>query len=219
MAEDITLLQGNCLEMLKEIPNEIVDCVITDPPYCVGTSSNGVKSSNFDNRMIIPFFEQVFEEYQRVLKDGATLYVNTDWRTYPMLYDAFCRYFSMRNLIVWDYMRMKAGVHYRFSHEFIMYGTKGKRNRKFDAAQTDIWRIKCINYTDTKNKLHQAQKPIELIQRMLRNDTSPGDIVLDSFMGSGSTGAACLQEGRRFIGIEIDPRYFEIAKKRIEEAR
>ena len=77
MAEDITLLQGNCLEMLKEIPNEIVDCVITDPPYCVGASSNGVKSSNFDNRMLIPFFEQVLYAYpplwRRYYRGGGSL--------------------------------------------------------------------------------------------------------------------------------------------------
>ena len=217
--DDITLLYGDCIDLLKEIADESVDCVITDPPYCLGVSSNGTKSSMFDNRMVIPFFERLFEEYRRVLKDGAPLYINTDWRTYPLQYDAFCRCFSMRNLIVWDYMWLKAGTYYRFTHEFIMYGTKGKRKRRFDAAQTDIWRVRCINYTDVKNKLHQAQKPIELIQRMLLNDTDKGDLVLDSFMGSGSTGVACLQEGRRFIGIELDPKYFEVAKRRIEEAQ
>ena len=60
---------------------------------------------------------------------------------------------------------------------------------------------------------------MELIQRMLLNDTDKGDIVLDTFMGSGSTGVACVQEGRRFIGMELDPKYFEIAKRRIGEAK
>ena len=217
--EEIRLYHGDCLKLMKDIPNESVDMILTDPPYCVGVSSNSTKSSIIDNRMVLPFFELVFSEYERVLKEGAPLYINTDWRTYPLLYETFCSHFSMRNLIVWDYMWMKAGLYYRFTHEFIMYGTKGKRKRRFASTQTDIWRIRCINYTDVKNKFHQAQKPIELIQRILQNDTDLGDTVLDSFMGSGSTGVACVQEGRNFIGIEQERRYFEIAQRRIEEAR
>ena len=82
--DDITLLHGDCIDLLKEIADESVDCVITDPPYCLGVSSNGTKSSIFDNRMVIPFFERLFEEYRRVLKDGAPLYIHTEWRTYPL---------------------------------------------------------------------------------------------------------------------------------------
>lgn len=214
--ENMTLLKGDCLKLLKDIPDGNIDAIITDPPYCIGVSSNGCKSSVADNSLLIPFWETLFREYKRVLKEGAPLYINTDWRTYPMIYEVFCGCFDMRNLIVWDYMRMKAGIHYRFSYELIIYGIKGKRKRMFSPSETDIWRIKCINYTDKKNRLHKAQKTVELVERMILNDTHEGDLVLDSFMGSGTTGVACKNTGRRFIGMELDAKYFEVAKNRIE---
>ena len=213
----VELFNGDCLELIKEIPSESVSLVLTDPPYCIGTTSNGCKGKFTDNNLIKPFFDILFSEYKRVLKKDGALYINTDWRTYPFLYPILQKYFDVRNCIVWDYEWIKAGAHYRFSHEFIIYCIMPECKRKFSASERDVWRIKPINFTD-KNKLHNAQKPIELLEKAINNSSEVGDTVLDTFMGSGSTGVACINTNRNFIGIELDDHYFEIAKNRIAGA-
>ena len=217
--ENIKLFQGDCLEEIKKVSDSSVQLVLTDPPYCIGTTSNGTKGSFTDNNLIKPFFDILFSEYKRVLKPTGSLYINTDWRTYPFLYPILQKYFSVRNCIVWDYEWLKAGTFYRFQHEFIMFATMPECRRTFGGGERDIWRIRCINYTDKKNKLHQAQKPVELLEKAINNSSKIGDTVLDTFMGSGSTGVACVNTKRNFIGIELDEHYFEVAKKRIEDAQ
>lgn len=207
----------DCLEGMKRIPDGYVDLVITDPPYCIGTTSNGKKGSWSDNNLIRPFFDMYFKELQRVLKSESELYINTDWRTYPFLYPIIQKYFNVKNLIVWDYEWIKAGSHYRFSHEFIIYATKGDVKRKFSASERDVWRIRPINFT-SKDKLHNAQKPLELIIKMIENSSIVGDTVLDTFMGSGTTAIGCLECKRNFIGFEIDERYYELSMNRLKEA-
>lgn len=81
----------DCLEGMKQIPDKSIDLIITDPPYSVGVSSNGSRSSFTDNNLIVPFFKQLFKEYKRVLKDGNAFYICTDWRTYPIIYPLLCK--------------------------------------------------------------------------------------------------------------------------------
>lgn len=214
----VTLYQGDCLDLMKDIPDKFIDLVLTDPPYCIGTTSNGKRGNWNDNNLIRPFFDIFFKECERVCKTTAALYINTDWRTYPFLYPILQKYFNVRNLIVWDYEWIKAGSHYRFSHEFIIYCTMPDCKRTFSAAERDVWRIRPVNFSD-KNKLHNAQKPVELCTKAILNSTQEGNIVLDTFMGSGSTGVACVNTNRDFIGIELDEHYFEVAKNRIEQAQ
>ncbi|MEZ7746338.1 MULTISPECIES: site-specific DNA-methyltransferase [Prevotella] len=206
----------DCLEGMKRIPDNSVDLVCTDPPYCIGTTSNGKKGSWNDNNLIKPFFNAYFGELERVCKDNAQLYLNTDWRTYPFLYPIIQNFFDVKNLIVWDYEWIKAGSHYRFSHEFIIYAVKGNAKRTFSASERDVWRIRPINFT-SKEKLHNAQKPLELLDKMILNSSKEGDVVLDTFIGSGTTAISCLNNKRNFIGFEIDENYFNIAIKRIKE--
>lgn len=104
----------------------------------------------------------------------------------------------------------------RFSHEFIIYSIKGDVKRKFSASDRDVWRIKPINFT-SKNKLHNAEKPIELVSKMIQNSSVEGDIVLDTFMGSGTTAVACINTKRNYIGFEIDENYYSIAINRIKD--
>ena len=210
----------DCLEGLEKLPDNSVDLICTDPPYCVGTTSNGLKGSFLDNNLIASFFKQLFSQWQRVLKDGGHIYINTDWRTYPFLYPLVNQYLIQRNLIVWDYGWIKAGNWYRFRHEFIIFATNGKSKRTFENCRdnSDVWNIKTINYTDP-NKHHQAEKPVELIEKMIKNSSKEGDVVLDCFMGSGTTAVACIKNNRHFIGFEIDEKYFNIANERIGKAR
>lgn len=209
--------RGNCLELLEDVKDNSIDLLVTDPPFAVGVTSNGQKGSWNDNKLITPFFERYFDEILRVLKDGAEFYINTDWRTYPLLYPIITERLVVRNCIVWDYEWIKAGTHYRFSHEFIIYGTKGKGKRKFDGGQRDVWRIKPINFT-SKDKWHQAEKPLQLVKTMILNSSKEGDLILDTFLGSGTTAIACHQTKRKFLGFEIDPKQYNNAVKRIKES-
>lgn len=216
MMELNKIYNEDCLEGMKRIPDGNVDLLITDPPYCIGTTSNGKKGSWSDNNLIRPFFEIYFQEIKRVLKYGAEFYINTDWRTYPFLYPIVEKNLNIKNLIVWDYEWIKAGSHYRFSHEFIIYGVNGDGKRKFSASERDVWRIRPINFT-SREKLHNAQKPIELIGKMIKNSSKEGDLVLDTFMGSGTTAICSLDLSRKYIGFEIDEKYYNIALNRISE--
>lgn len=163
-----------------------------------------------------PFWEQCLCEWRRVLKDGGHVYCCTDWRTYPFLYPLFAKYLTVRNLIVWDYDWLKAGNWYRYTHELIIFATNGAGKRTFSASETDLWRIRCVNFT--QHKLHPAEKPVELMARMVTNSSAAGDTVLDPFAGSATTAVACVNLNRNFIGYELDENFYDIARKRIDEA-
>lgn len=218
MIEIDKIYNEDCLDGMKRIPDQFIDLVVTDPPYCIGTTSNGKKGSWNDNNLIRPFFDSYFKELKRICKPSAQIYINTEWRTYPFLYPIMLKYFDIKNLIVWDYEWIKAGNYYRFSHEFIIYAiSEPSTKRSFNAGERDVWRIKPINFT-SKNKLHNAQKPIELIQKMVNNSSKEGDIVLDTFSGSGTTAIVCKASNRHFIGFELDEKYYSLSLDRINTA-
>lgn len=215
----INIKCGDCLELMNEIPDNSVDCIITDPPYCVGITSNGIKSTFSDFYLTKPFWEQIFREWSRISKDDINIYMFTDWRTYPFIYPIFYKYFIVRNLIVWEHGLLRPGNWYRGSHELIIFATKGKSKRKFGGGEKDIIRIKPESSELHPNRVHPSQKPVKLLEKIILNSTDKGEIVLDNTMGSGSTGVACVNTKRSFIGYEIDEKYFDIAKGRIAQAQ
>lgn len=209
------LLQGDCLELMRDIPDGSVDLIVTDPPYFLGMTHNGQKGAFYDLAICRPFYEQLAKEYKRVLKDRGEFYIFTDWRGYAFYYPIFSRELPVKNLIVWDKIS-GAGNFYTYAHEFMIYGTMCNKNKK----GTNVWREKGFSSGAKKtngDKVHPTQKPVELIEKIILNSSEPGDTVLDTFMGSGTTAVACKRTGRHFIGHEIDKTYFDIAKERIEK--
>lgn len=200
------------------MPDGSIDLIATDPPYCVGASSNGTKSSFTDFNLMRPFFEQCFNEWRRVLKDGGHAYCCTDWRTYPFLYPLIIKYLTVRNLIVWDIGWFKAGNWYRPRYELIIFLTKGNSKREFSASEPDVWQINRSVPNAIADRNHPAEKSVELMERMIKNSSLEGDTVLDPFAGSATTAVACINLNRNFIGYELDEKFFDIAKKRIDEA-
>lgn len=214
MAYDI--YNEDCLEGMKTLADGSVDLIATDPPYCVGVSSNGYKSTFTDFNLMRPFFEQLFAEWRRVLKSGGHAYCCTDWRTYPFLYPLIMKYLRVKNLIVWDYAWLKTGNWYRYTHELIMFAVNGDGKRTFSASETDVWRLPPVNYTQPR--WIPTQKPVELMAKMITNSSAEGDVVLDPFAGSATTAVACIELNRNFIGYEIDEHFYDVAQNRITEA-
>ena len=211
------LIKGDCLELLKQIPDKSVDLILTDPPYGIDYQSNKRKSKFRkiqNDTSINPLF---LDECKRILKDTGAFYCFTRWDVYPVWFEQIGQRFKIKNCIVW-FKRggglgdLKKG--YMYNHEFIVYCAQPKhklngkrRNDVFEFAK------------DAPSKyLHPTQKPTNLLEEIIIRSTDEGGTVLDCFMGSGSTGVAAMNTGRKFIGIEMDEKYFEIAKRRIEGA-
>lgn len=218
----------DCLEGLKEIPDNSVDLVITDPPYFLsmghaGDRDNAKKMQLNSNRtfndlaIAKPFYAQLFQEFRRVLKEDGSFYFFTDWRGYAFYFPIINAELPVRNLIVWD-KKSGPGSYYSFAHELIIFGTA--RPKLLNAGGTNVWRMAGFNSgakSTNGEKVHPTQKPVGLIAKAIEDATEPGGVVLDTFMGSGTTALACLRTGRRFIGFELDEKYHAIALERVAE--
>jgi len=197
---------GDCLEVLKTLPNESVDCIITDPPY--GTNTNQRDTfmvGEFSN--IMPL---VLPELFRVLKKDGAFYCFTSWSRMSDWLIRYQQYFKLQNIIVWD-KKKHSGCYssqsWQFTWEGIFFGIKGKR--KIYKYMPDV-----IS-SNEKGKRIAMQKPVDIIEKLIEASTKENDIILDPFIGSGSTLVACKKLNRKYIGIEINPDYVEITRQRI----
>ena len=219
----------DCLEGLKEIPDKSVDLVVTDPPYFLsmghaGSKTNAQNSEQLNSNrafndlaICTPFYKTLFAEYARVLKDDGSFYFFTDFRGYAYYFPLLNAALPVRNLIVWD-KKAGPGSFYSFAHEFIVFGTNKSKTKS--GVGSNVWRMAAFGSGAKKTngeKQHPTQKPWELIAKCIEDATEPGAVVLDTFMGSGTTAVACLKTGRNFIGFELDEGYHAIAQKRIAE--
>jgi len=221
-----TLYLGDCLEILPML--EGVDAVVTDPPYSSGgyQESGKAKGSIGSDasekwggaRPTIAADNLSTRGYLRLIKAicrgtrAREMYVFCDWRMWTYTCDALeDGFFRPRSMIVWNKGRPGMGVGWRAQHELICYGLRG-------AAKTGTaGKGNVISLSRSGNQDHPTQKPVALIEEILKG-TDAGFIV-DPFMGSGTTGVACMNLGRSFVGIEIERKYFDIACERIAAAQ
>lgn len=232
------IMQGDCLELMKEIPDGSVDMVLCDLPY--GTTRN-----KWDT--VIPF-DPLWKQYERIIKENGAIVLFSQMpfgAAVIMSNPSMFRY-------EWIYQKPNATGFLNAnrmplkSHENILVFYKALPTYNPQKWKGNPYKAKRGNTTSknygefdgdwhTENKdglrypvdiikfnkeqgLHPTQKPVPLLEYLIKTYTNEGETVLDSCMGSGSTGVACANTGRRFIGIELDENYFDIAKKRIEEA-
>ena len=211
------LWHGDCLELMKNIPDGSVDLVLTDPPYGIDFQSNFRKNKFNKIENDIAVNAEFLDECKRVLKDTGAFYCFTRWDVYPSWIEQIRKRFKVKNCIVW-FKRggglgdLKKG--YIYNHEFIIYCAE-KNHRLNGKRRNDVFEFA---KDAPSTYVHPTQKPISLLKEIIERSSNEGGVVLDCFMGSGSTGVACVNTNRRFIGIELDEGYFNIAKKRIEEA-
>jgi len=201
IGEDITLYLGDCLDILPTLAAGSVDAVVTDPPYGVGVEY-GMFVDNKDNLewLINQFMIQVVA----IGKMSLIFCGNGNQYLYPPPDHTLCWHIPAGNgYNPWGFTSWQPILGY------------GKPYRKNGNAYPDA-----ISMSPTSEKSdHPCPKPSKLMRYLLERYTPENSIVLDPFMGSGTTGVACVQTGRKFIGIEIDPKYFDIAVKRIKEAQ
>lgn len=215
-----TLYLGDCIEVMQDIPEKSINSVITDPPYVFGLASvsggGNPKISKWGDLLNHSYFyREVFGQCQRLISPDGCFWTFINWRGLPVIMKAAVEAdLSIASLLVWDKCWIGPGgwVGLRPSYELVTLIPFGKfaiPNR----GLPDIWRHK---WSSRKPHGHPSEKPESLLIELVKE--TPAETFLDPFMGSGTTGAACAQAGRRFIGVEIEPKYFEIAVKRIKDA-
>ena len=240
----IELIQGDCLEKMKDIPDKSIDMILCDLPY-------GTTACKWDT--IIPF-EPLWEQYKRIIKDNGaivltasqpftTLLINSNINQYKYSWYwqkergtgfQFSKYQPLRiiedvcvfskNKTTYNPLMIKLDKPYKHVLPRKKSDTLGEL--KTMKSGEDIYKLyeyslpnNLIRFARDKNsdKKHPTQKPVALFEYLIKTYTNEGDLVLDNCMGSGTTGVACKNLNRNFIGIELDPEYFKIAEKRINE--
>ena len=228
----VQLYKGDCLELMRDMGTESIDLIVTDPPYKVATGGvpnetnnvilnknrpKGILTEHSQLIKIIPKFSDWIPECYRVLKNGSHAYFMINSSNLTELANGIEKAgFKIHNILTWKKNNCTPSQFYMKNCEFVIFCRKGKA--KYINNIGDNKTVHEFNNISGK-KVHPTEKPIELMKFYIENSSEENDTVLDPFMGSGSTGVACVNTFRNFIGFEIDANYFNIATKRIEEAQ
>ena len=238
----ISLMQGDCLELMKDIPDGSVDLILCDLPY-------GTTACKWDT--VIPF-EPLWAQYKRIAKKNAAIVLTASQPFTSALVASNMR--RAKHFWVWikergtgfqvaKYRPMMAtedicvfvngsGSLGNYNPQMIpldkprieKYAASASgsspisRMREGSRIVTERYPLNTLQFKRDNSKMHPTQKPVALMEYLIRTYTNEGQTVLDNCMGSGTTGVACVNTGRNFIGMEMDAGYFEIAKSRIEQA-
>jgi len=204
-SDGVQLYLGDCLQIMPELATGSVDAVVTDPPYGIAYHSG---HDGILPRSIEGDGDTSVRDDALAMLDAPALVFGT-WRV-P-------RPIGTRMLLVWDTLGALGmgdlSLPWKPSHQEIYVIGRGFEGRR----TTDVLQCPPVQSMAVNGRVHPHEKPVRLMLMLL--DKCPQGTILDPFMGSGTAGVACVQTGRKFIGIEIDPGYFEIAKKRISEAQ
>lgn len=222
------LYNNDCLELIKRIKDKSIDLIVTDPPYKTtargnaGNAGGMLKSKLNMNGKVFKYNDIKPKEYipelYRILKDGSHCYIMSNHvNLQEILNTATECGFHFIKCLIWDKGNKIMGQCYMSQFEYILFFRKGKHKKINNCGTSDILSIPNKKTKDENGKnLHDVEKPVQLMKILVENSSNEKDIVLDPFMGIGSTGIACVELNRNFIGIEIDENYFNIAKERIE---
>ena len=225
----IKLINGNCLDTLKNIPNESIDLIVTDPPYPTTSRGNagnsgGMLQKDINKKGKVFTYNNInckeyAPEFYRLLKDGSHCYVMTNNINLIDMLNTFTDVgFHFIKSLIWNKGNKIMGQYYMSQYEYILFFRKGKGKKINNCGTSDILSISNKKTKDKNGKnIHDTEKPVELMEVLVNNSSQENELVLDPFMGVGSTGIACIKNNRNFIGMELDENYFDIAKSRIEE--
>ena len=208
-----TIYHGDCRDILLEL--EPVDLVLTDPPYFLPAHHHATRigtSKSWGNLSILEhYFQNVFHHIQTKLSGKGVFYCFCDAQSYPIFFKASYNKFKASRCLIWDKLNSINGYWWRHQHELILFATQDG-TQKEPTGDGDIIKMKCVPINE---RLHDAEKPIELMKILIGKGNH--NLILDPFMGSGTTLVAAKELGRKAIGIEIEERYVEIACKRLAQ--
>ena len=224
------LINGDCVEELKKIPDHSINLILCDPPYNLAKYSTG--NMTFDwrtdrNNDIAKWDEQEFNpsdflsEFKRIIKHDGNIFVFTSYNLIGKWHEAFDPNFDTFQFMVWH--KTNPVPNFRKSSflnscEMIacMWNKGHTWNFKNQSEMHNFFESPiCMGEERLKNPKHPTQKPVKLLKHIIEIASNEGDIVLDMFMGVGSTGVAALELNRKFIGIELDKTYYDAAENRI----
>ena len=227
---NIDVYNSDCLCIIKDLPDCSIDLIVTDPPYRTtsrGTAGNSGGMMQKDLTSQGKIFEyndiqpcEYAGEFFRLLKDGSHCYVMTNHLNLIEMLNSFTAAgFHFIKSLIWKKDNKIMGSFYMSQFEYILFFRKGKGVKINNCGTSDVLEIPNKKHSDFSSgeNLHDTEKPVDLMKILVKNSSNPGDVVLDPFMGVGSTGVACKITDRSFIGVEIDPHYFDIAKDRIDK--
>ena len=220
-----TLLLGDCLDLLKVVPNESIDLVLTDPPYNISRENgfarlgrSGIDFGEWDKQFDLFGW---LNELPRILTPNGSAVIFNDWKNIGEI----AKYCESLGLVSKDFLRcvksnpMPRNIDRRYvpDCECAVWITRAKAKWCFNRSAPTYQRPQ-YDFGTIANRLHPTQKPVSLMEEIIRIHSNENEIVLDPFMGSGSTCVAAINTGRKYIGFEKEPTYFEIAKKRVDMA-
>lgn len=213
LAEGMTLHMGDCREILPTLAG--LDAIVTDPPYFLPAVHYNTRKefprSLTDLGILEHYFDGFFGEANLALNDGGVAYVFCDGQSYPAFYATAYRHFRKLRPLIWDKITAFSGYTWRHQHELILFLEKSEAD-SVATGDGDIIRCAAVKVDERD---HPAEKPPKLIERLVRKSVAERGTVCDPFMGSAATGVACVRSGRKFVGIERDPAYFDIACARL----
>lgn len=230
MNEKIIIKQEDCLKIMSSIRNDSIDCIITDPPYRITSRGNGGNSGGMfqkkevNNGKVFQTnnleIEDWLPELYRVLKPQSHCYIMTNNKNITHYLNAINNSkFHFIKCLIWVKDNKIMGQTYMSQFEFVIMCRKGGHKRINDCGTSDVLQIPNKKLKDKNGKtIHDTEKPILLNEILINNSSNKGDWILDPFMGIGSCGVACINTNRNFIGCELDEKYFNIAKERLEKA-
>ena len=212
----ITLINKDALKELKELSSESIDLIITDPPYYV------LKRQEWDMQWesiddYFYWYDNVFNEMNRVLKNGGQMYI---FFSQKYMFEYARRYNPLRMLIWWHKnLSPPTNNMWLYQYDPLFYHVKGKPNY-FNGHFSLGHNSDVLEYSKPQNwrnhkRHHPAEKNLNMMLLLIDNSSKIGDIVLDPFLGSGTTGVACKMLNRNFIGYEINKHYYDIANERM----
>ncbi len=227
-----TVVNGDCLDYLHQIPDHSIDLILTDPPYNIAQYSTGNiplpgrsalnnDLAEWDLRPIEP--SALVEEFKRIIKPDGNIFVFTSYNLIGKWHEAFDSEFDTFQFFVWHKTNPAPKI---FKNGFLnscemiacMWNKRHKWNFSTQNEMHNFFESPiCMRPERLSEPKHPAQKPVKLLEHIIKIASDENDVILDPFMGVGSTGVAALKNNRKFIGIEIEKDYFCAAENRIKD--
>ena len=224
---NVELILGDVIEELKLVEDNLFDMAVIDPPYILNKTTGGISKTGLVDRWQgnikgsdrtasirndIKFEEWLPLVYKKMKNDSHCYIWTNDKNLADLQKEAEKVGFRLHNILIWKKNNVTPNRWYMKNCEFILFLYKGKAKPIKNKSSSQFLEYK---NKSGKEKLHPTEKPVDLIKELILNSSEENDLVLDCFMGSGSTGVACIETNRRFFGVEIEKGYFEIAEKRM----